>query len=345
MIIQSCILTAQKKCEVPIKYKPTREAFDHYAHYYMKEPQELYDEVAAVANASCEEDDISSEEVEDNEIKETDRIAVALISEDNEPRLDTYVLDKETDAFYVHHDVFLHGVPTGLAVSDRNEEPLSFVASEDGTIAIYRIFVTNQFLPDGVIVAHEGRINSITADTVNILTNSSEEIKLWDINTQKNIFTHKRQQKAIAMKDSFVYFSDNSSVYMIDTRDKTEINLFSADSEITSISSDRNSVAAGTINGSITYSINQSKEKSFKIHGKAINNVCASMDRYIVSASQDETISLFDMQNGEIVERKAAGVDTVTVSIPSDTVNIYTYANEDGDLSAGSFEDALLRIE
>ncbi|OAG30715.1 hypothetical protein NEIG_00227 [Nematocida sp. ERTm5] len=346
MIIQSCILTAGKECKTPIKYVPTRETFDQYAHYYMKEPQELFDEVNATACIENEsEEEISSEEKEDNEIRPTDRIAVALTTEDDELRLDTYLLDSETNAFYVHHDVFLHGIPTGLAVCDRNEDPLSFVSNEDGTIAIYRMFVTNHFLPDGIIPAHTSKINSIVADTTSILTNDSETIKAWDIATQKNTFTHSRKQKAIALKDSLIYFSDEASVYMVDTREGKEVKLFTAMNEITSISSTSNSVAAGTISGDIVYTINQSKERTFAAHTKKINNLVVSMDRYVVSASSDETISLFDMENGEIVERKSTGIESVTVSLPTDTVNIYAYANEDGELSAGSFEEAILRIE
>ncbi|KAI5191426.1 hypothetical protein NEMIN01_1502 [Nematocida minor] len=345
MIIQSSILTLGKQRKFPIKYTPTRDVFEKYAHYYEKDPQELFETIEESVNLPQEYEDISSEEEEDNEIRATDRIAFSLVSDTNDVRLDTYIFDQETEAFYVHHDVFLHGVPTSLAVSDRNDNPWVFVSNEDGTIAGYRVFVTNHFLPDMVILAHESKIRNIVADTVHIVSNDKTSIKVWDINTQKNTFEIAEESATLSMNENMIYFSNNSTVYAVDMREGAKNKIFNTESEITAISSDGNTIAAGLSDGTLVFSINREKERAQKIHTDKINNLSTSQDRYIVSASRDESISLFDMQNLEIVERKQTNLETATVAIPKDTPSIYVYPTEEGELDIGSFEEAILRIE
>lgn len=345
MIIQSSILTTGKQCKFPIKYTPNRDVFEKYAHYYERDPQELFDTISETANAPVDYDELTSEEEEDNEIRASDRIAFALVSETSDVRLDTYVLDSETDAFYVHHDAFLHGVPTALAVSDRNDDPLVFVSNEDGTIAGYRVFVTNHFLPDTVISAHTAKIQNIVADTKNIASHDSSTVKIWDIDTGKMIYEIQTQTTALSINTSTVYLSDDLAVYYVDIREGTKNKVFSTEAHITALTTEDQTVAAGLSDGSIVYSINKGKEISCKPHKEKINNLIASQNRYIVSASRDESILLYDTQNHEIVERKQTNIEDATVSIPKDTPFIYLYPTEEGELGIGSFEEAILRIE
>lgn len=345
MIIDSSILTAGKKCKSPIKYTPDRDAFEKYAHYYERDPQELFDIVNEKSNVPDEYEEMCSEEEEDNEIKETDRLAFALVSEENDVRLDTYILDKDTEAFYVHHDDFLHGIPTGLAVSDRDDQPIVFISNEDGSIAGYRSFVTNHFLPDMVILAHDSKVESVVADGKSVASYDEKTVKVWDIDTEKLSFEIKEPTTALTISGDNLYTVDKTEIYLIDMREGKKNRIFTTQSAITAISTEGNTIAVGLNDGSVVYSINREKEICCKPHTDRINSLTASLDRYIVTASKDESIMLFDMQNREIVERKQTNIETATVRIPRDTPSIYVYPTEEGELGIGSFEEAILRIE
>ncbi|KAH9385564.1 uncharacterized protein NEMAJ01_0460 [Nematocida major] len=345
MIIKSKVLTTGKDCKTPLRYTPNREVFDTYAHYYMKEPQELFDDTAGVVNDPQEDDDMSSEEIEDNEIRATDRMAVALTTEDTDFRMDVYIFDSETAAFYVHHDEFLHGTPTDLALVDRNEDPLALISNEDGTVSTYRLFVTNHFLPDSVIAAHSSKVEGIAASLAHVMSYSAKSMKLWDIASQKNVITLEKATKAATLCENMLYFEENASLCMMDIRDSAVHKVFACPANITAVAAAGNMVTAGLCDGTVIYSINKAKEKSFKAHAQKINNMEASLDRYITCASYDETITLFDTQNCEIIERRETGLDNVSVGVPADSAAVYTYPTQEGELELGSFEEALLRVE
>lgn len=347
MIIKSSVLTTGKECKRPLKYQANREVFEQYAHYYSKDAQQLFDEIDAVLIGPEEELDMSSEEEEDNEIRKSDRIAVSLVVGEADVRADVYVLDSETEAFYVHHDIFLHGTPTDLAVLDREDDPLAFISNKDGTIAVYRLFVSNHFLPDAFIPAHDKKIHNIAIDSGVILSNDTEEMKLFDIATLKQVNKINKPTRAMAMNGNKIYYEEKNCVYMVDTRagESDSIKIFKETGNVTSITAVGITVGAGTEDGLVFYSTDGCPQNNFKVHNERVNNLIASGNRYIVSASEDESIALFDMENKEIIERKDTGIDSVTVGIPLDSVAVYSYPLEDGELGIGSFEEGLLRAE
>ncbi|KAI5187131.1 hypothetical protein NEHOM01_1957 [Nematocida homosporus] len=346
MIIEAAILTIGKECLEPKPYVPIEETFKMYAHYYQRGAEELYKDILASTEVKPDLEELSSEEREDNEIRATDRLALSLVVDENDTRLDTYVFDINSEAFYVHHDVFLHGVPTSMTVWDRAEDPIAFIGNQDGHVTGYNLFVTNHFLPDLAFAAHESPITSIKSNSTFILTTDQKSIKAWDLATQKPLFASTSiTPLQIAVNDQATVFADTNTVYNYDHREKKPTKLFSTTTPITSLSLLGGSVAAGTTSGDIFVTKDQAVAKTYSVHKESINNLQLTTDRYVVSSSRDETIALFDLLNEEVLLRTTTNIDTAKVAVPLDDPTIFVFPQEDGELGIDSFADAISLTE
>lgn len=344
MIIKSCVLEKGKVCPTPKRYYPNQCVFDKYAGYYQKDSEELYAEIKASVEEAPEEEDMSSEEKEDNEIKATDRLAVALVNEDNEQRLDVYLYAENIEAFYMHHDIFLHGNPTSIAVLDREDDPFVFISNEDGTISGYNLYVMNHFLPDTAIDAHSLPIIQIESCGNLLVSIDKNVIKGWDMVAQKNLFISEDiNPLKISLDAERIVYTDKKTVYIYDEREGKSAKIFSTESPITSVETKESLIAAGTESGKIFYMKGASRAQLRKSehHTEAINSIIIPTDRYIGAASEDGSISLFDTDNQEIVLREETRADMLIIAAPKDDPSLFVYSLEDNELGIGFYEKEL----
>jgi len=347
MIIKTAILTEGKECFYPQRYEPNIEMFKKYAHLYQKDPQELFEEVKTTVDEVSDYEDMSSEEKEDTEIRKTDRIVCALIEEENDPRLEVYLYDKETEAFYVHHDVFIHDSPTSLAALDRAEDPFVFVSNENGEIIGYNLFVSNHFFPDLVIDAHDSSIREIESEGELLVSTDGNSLKGWSSTTQKSLFVEGSVKAEALSINKSVFFSSAKSLFRYDQREGAAHAIFKADSDITGISTSESVVAVGTAGGDILYSIDGQQPQRENTHKEKINSLVVTENRYIASASKDGSITLYDTKNRELLFRKETSIDTITINMPKDDRSLYVFPSDSGDqaLEMDSFEDVFSKTE
>ncbi|OAG31839.1 hypothetical protein NEDG_00314 [Nematocida displodere] len=349
MIIKSVLLTTGKTCLAPKRYAPNREVFEKFAYLYDKEPGELFEQIQASVDDASEEEELSSEEKEDDEIRPGDRLALALVVDQgdsgNDKRLEAYLYDSGTDAFYIHHDVFVHGEPTSLTVFDRSEDPLAFISTADGNISGYNVFVANHFLPDLLIEAHEAPITSLESNATTLLSTDGAVLKGWDIETQKSAFASSKlgTVSAISINDEDIMAASGKAVYRFDRREGAFSQVLATDASVTAIKHGSGSIAAGTETGTVYFSRGGAAPVKESLHQGRINTVDILKDKYVAATSTDETLSLFDTQHRELVLRKEMGLETVTISMARDSETLYVFPKDDGELDLGSFEEALAK--
>ncbi|KAI5191727.1 hypothetical protein NECID01_1608 [Nematocida sp. AWRm77] len=343
MIIKTCALTKGKECLVPKKYVPVKEIFENYADFYHQESDKLFEQIKQLTEDAEEFEELPSEEKEDDEIRKTDMMLCALNAEPLDPKVEVYVYEEDTEGLYVHHDIFLHTIPTSMAVLDREEDPLVFVSHETREITGYNLFVKNHFCPDLVIKdAHSSPITEIEADSAVLVSTDGTSLKGWDVATQKNMFVEEQTSVArLGLLQGMAVYSTENTLYLKDPRAKEAQKLFATDSPITALSTDKEAVALGCVSGEIYLWESGKVLKSFA-HRERVNSVSFSISKHIVSAAEDEFIMLTNMEIPETVYKKKTSMDHVTASVPLDNRMLCAFPTNDEEvnLSVISFADA-----
>lgn len=342
MIVKTLLLEPGLECHVPEKYVPNKDVFKKYAELYGQEEEDLYERIKECTEVE-EADDLSSEEKEDNEIRAADRLALALFSSPEECRVDVYVYDTETEAFYVHHDIFLHDTPTSFAVLPGSGRPLILVADEKGRVSVYGLFVTNHFFPDAVIEAHENPITGIDASPKRIFTTDGITIRVWSAVTHELVHETKESRGVSALRaesDTACVFASGSSVLRYDLKSGKTTEILKTQAVITAITVKPEVVVAGTDEGRIVYRKGD-VEKAHKIHTDAVLTVQTMGERYIITCSKDETLAVYDTEVGEIVHRKDLPMDAVSISAAKDDSYLYVYPQSNSEIDLGSLSEVL----
>ncbi|KAI5170721.1 hypothetical protein NEFER03_0180 [Nematocida sp. LUAm3] len=340
MIVRTAVLTEGKECRIPKTYEPKKDILKEYAHYYEKEAEDLYEDVKKTMDEKEEfnYDEMSSEEREDIEIRETDRMALALVSEREDIRVDVYLYDANTEAFYVHHDIFLHEQPTSMCVLDKKEDPFVFVSNENGAVVGYNLYVDNHLVPDVLIKAHDSSIAQIEIDGSSIYTADKNLIKAWDIETQKNLFTQEASSSCFAVENNKILYSSGKDIFIHDPREQKASKIFSVDRSVTSVCLSGESICVGTEDGCI-YQKKEGTPIKHTYHKERINNLSFLNNRYIFSSSSDESLILYDTENQEVLFKKEIEVDPLTFSFSQDNSLVYVYPENDEELGIFSLSE------
>lgn len=276
------------------------------------------------------------EDADDDQIRSTDALLIAAITEEDYSHIEIQLLSNEGELF-VHHDITLPEIPLCLAWLDcppfqdtSSGQQLSIgsylaVGTFDPVIEIWNLDVLDPLEPSATLGGggKKNKANSHSDAVMSLAWNKSyrqvlasgsadTSVKIWDITTQKCSYTfnnHKNKVQSVLFHPSEPYYLASGSydreVHLLDCRSSSQIAAYKLPDEIECMVWDpfqSYHLYTSTESGSVTIidvRNTSSNLHTFQAHDTTVTSLSFSpgIPGMLATASTDQTIKVWDMVN------------------------------------------------